>query len=103
MGRVIIVGRGDERAAPHAPDLQRDGYLIVDQGLEPGLRAIAAPIVDAHGATVAAINIATAASAYSLWDLRDRVAPAVVDTAQRISADVSATSTTSTTLNHKEH
>ena len=97
MGRVIMAGRGDKSAAPHMSDLRRDGYLIVDQELEPGLRAIAAPIVDRHGATVAAINIATAASAYSLADLRRHIAPAVVDTAQGISADVCATASTLTT------
>lgn len=42
--------------------VHRDGYSIVDQELEIGLRSIAVPVTDASGRTVAAINIGAQAS-----------------------------------------
>src|SRR5699024_4256110 len=35
------------------------GYALVDQELEPGLRSLAAPIRDADGRVVAAVNVST--------------------------------------------
>ncbi|HEX7994932.1 MAG TPA: IclR family transcriptional regulator C-terminal domain-containing protein, partial [Streptosporangiaceae bacterium] len=42
--------------------VRSDGYSIIDQELEDGLRAIAAPIHDASGAVTAAINVSAHAS-----------------------------------------
>ena len=42
--------------------VREEGYSIVDQELEIGLRSIAVPINDASGRTVAAINIGAQAS-----------------------------------------
>lgn len=42
--------------------VHRDGYSIVDQELEIGLRSIAVPVTDASGRTVAAMNIGAQAS-----------------------------------------
>jgi IclR family pca regulon transcriptional regulator len=38
------------------------GFALVDQELEVGLRSLAAPISDAHGKVVAAINVSSSAS-----------------------------------------
>lgn len=76
MGRVLL-GQATE-----------DGYALVDQELEAGLRAVAAPVLDASGTIVAAINIAASASTYSLAQLHEDIAPAVVATAQAISTDL---------------
>ena len=76
MGRVLL-----EQA-------NEDGYALVDQELEAGLRAVAAPVLDASGTIVAAINIAASASTYSLAQLHEDIAPAVVATAQAISTDL---------------
>ncbi len=39
----------------------KDGFAIVDQELEMGLRSIAVPLYDSHGRTVAALNVGVAA------------------------------------------
>lgn len=88
MGRVLLAGLDDAPALPHLAEVRRQGYAVVDQELESGLRAVAAPVVDSTGATVAAVNIATSASSHSIADLHDSVAPAVVETARLISNDL---------------
>lgn len=50
--------------------VQRDGYAIVDQELELGLRSIAIPLLDATGRVVAAINIGTQAERISIERMR---------------------------------
>ncbi|MFG3620413.1 IclR family transcriptional regulator C-terminal domain-containing protein [Nocardia sp. NPDC047654] len=47
-----------------------DGYCIVDQELEEGLRSLAAPIRDHIGAVIAAVNISTQAARYSAAAVR---------------------------------
>ncbi|CDZ87891.1 IclR family transcriptional regulator [Rhodococcus ruber] len=71
--------------------IRRDGYCIVDQELEEGLRSLAAPIRDASGAVVAAVNISTQAARYSLDAVHSDLVPAVVDTAAAISSDLART------------
>ncbi|OOL28699.1 IclR family transcriptional regulator [Rhodococcus rhodochrous] len=71
--------------------IRRDGYCIVDQELEEGLRSLAAPIRDASGAVVAAVNISTQAARYSLDAVRSELVPAVIETAAAISADLART------------
>lgn len=76
MGRVLL-GQSNE-----------EGYVLVDQELEAGLRAVAAPVLDSSGTIIAAINIAASASTHSLAQLREVVAPAVLATAHAISTDL---------------
>lgn len=71
--------------------IRRDGYCIVDQELEEGLRSLAAPIRDASGAVVAAVNISTQAARYSLDAVHSDLVPAVIDTAAAISSDLART------------
>lgn len=71
--------------------IRRDGYCIVDQELEDGLRSLAAPIRDASGGVVAAVNISTQAARYSLDAVRSELVPAVIETAAAISADLART------------
>lgn len=73
--------------------VRRDGFCIVDQELEEGLRSLAAPIRDASGAVVAAVNISTHAARYPIDTLRDRLVPALVSTADEISSDYARTQT----------
>ncbi|WP_226437849.1 IclR family transcriptional regulator [Rhodococcus yananensis] len=73
--------------------VRRDGYCIVDQELEEGLRSLAAPIRDAAGTVVAAVNISTHAARYSTESLRAELAPALVATADAISSDYARTQT----------
>jgi IclR family transcriptional regulator, pca regulon regulatory protein len=72
----------------------RQGYAIVDQELEEGLRAIAAPIrgsggTGGSGGTVtAAINLSAHASRVSLAAMRSELLPSLLDTARRIEQDL---------------
>jgi IclR family pca regulon transcriptional regulator len=59
-------------------------WAIVDQELEMGLRSIAAPLIDASGATIAAMNISTHAGRTSLDELHHHFLPRLLETAGRI-------------------
>ncbi|HEX2103710.1 MAG TPA: IclR family transcriptional regulator C-terminal domain-containing protein [Solirubrobacteraceae bacterium] len=50
--------------------VRRQGYAVVDQELEEGLRSGAVPIRDASGAVVAALNVSVHASRTSMQALR---------------------------------
>ncbi|RKS68410.1 IclR family transcriptional regulator [Actinomadura pelletieri DSM 43383] len=75
-----------ERAVSIARD---DGYAVVDQELEMGLRSIAVPI-HAAGRTVAALNIAAPAAPEPVEAMRDRLLPELRATARDLEADVAA-------------
>jgi IclR family transcriptional regulator, pca regulon regulatory protein len=72
-------------------EVARQGYAIVDQELEEGLRAVAAPI---RGADVgsAAINVSAHASRVSMAAMRGQILPALLETARQIEADLQAQS-----------
>jgi IclR family transcriptional regulator, pca regulon regulatory protein len=65
--------------------VRADGYAMVDQELELGLRSVAAPIRDAEGRTVAAMNVSAAVSRVPLERLQDEFLPALLRTAEAIS------------------
>jgi IclR family transcriptional regulator, pca regulon regulatory protein len=67
--------------------IRAQGWALVDQELEDGLRAVAAPIRDRNGKTIAALNISVAASRMPLEAMRRRFVPPLVATAARIEAD----------------
>jgi IclR family pca regulon transcriptional regulator len=67
--------------------IRAQGWALVDQELEDGLRAVAAPIRDRNGRTIAALNISVAASRMPLEAIRRTFVPALVATAARIEAD----------------
>lgn len=66
------------------------GYAIVDQELEEGLRAVAAPIRGAPDVGTAAINVSAHASRVSLTALRTQILPSLLETAAQIEADLRA-------------
>jgi IclR family pca regulon transcriptional regulator len=57
--------------------VRRDGYALVDQELEIGLRSIAVPVADAAGRVVAAINIGTQSSRVSVAEMESKFLPAL--------------------------
>jgi IclR family pca regulon transcriptional regulator len=65
--------------------VREQGWSMVDQELEMGLRSIAAPIRGADGRAVAALNIAAAAPRVGLDELRGHFLPLVLRTAEQIS------------------
>jgi IclR family pca regulon transcriptional regulator len=64
------------------------GYAIVDQELEEGLRSVAAPVRDHTGTVVAAINIAVHASRNSVDSIRRNLVPQLLAAASAIEADL---------------
>lgn len=61
------------------------GYAILDQELEPGLRSVAVPVHGPGGAVLAALNVGTHASRVTLEDLKGRILPALRETAEAVS------------------
>lgn len=70
--RTIIAA---DRLRSELESVRRDGYAVVDQELEIGLRSVAVPVFDAAGKVVAAMNIGTQASRVTLADLKSRILP----------------------------
>ncbi|GII54277.1 IclR family transcriptional regulator [Planotetraspora thailandica] len=72
-------------------ELQRvraQGYAIVDQELEEGLRSVATPIRARTGSVIAAINIPVHAARYTVESMRRDLVPPLLATAARIEADL---------------
>ncbi len=63
-----------------------DGYAIVDQELEAGLRSIAVPVRGISGTIVAAINVGTQVERIGEPELRTRLLPALRRAAQELTA-----------------
>jgi IclR family pca regulon transcriptional regulator len=68
----------------------RQGYALVDQELEDGLRALAAPIRDSRDQVVAAVNVAVHASRWPVDAVRRELLPRLLETAAAIERDVRA-------------
>lgn len=68
--------------------VRAQGWALVDEELEVGLRSIAAPIRGADGRTIAALNVSTAASRVSHDELQGRFLPALLRTADSISTSL---------------
>ena len=111
MGRVLLAGLPEAELADYlaradlAPLTSRtvtdaetlgarldrvrsQGYALVDQELEEGLRSAAAPIRNREGAVVAAVNLSVSASRTSLRRLEEEFVPPLLETAAQISRDL---------------
>jgi IclR family pca regulon transcriptional regulator len=111
MGRVLLAGLPDaefdaylagarmERRSPRTiatvdelrTEIRRvrsQGWAIVDQELEEGLRSAAAPIRDRDGRVVAAVNVSAHAGRTTLEMVRRQLLPPLVATARAIEADL---------------
>lgn len=116
MGRVLLAGleparlddvleRSDLRALTpetiHEPaalrtelDRVRDqGWALVDQELEAGLRSVAAPIRDRAGTVTAAINLSAQATGTGLDEVRATLLPPLLATAAAVERDLAAAAT----------
>ena len=114
MGRVLVAHLPEERVAAYLARVRLDrltartvgsvaelraelhrvreqGYAIVDQELEEGLRAMAAPVLDRTGAVTAAVNVSVHASRTSVAVMRAELLPPLLATAARITADLRIT------------
>ena len=63
----------------------RQGFSVVDQELEIGLRSISAPIRDRSGAVIAALNVCCPSPRITVDEMRTRVLAELLDSAERIS------------------
>jgi IclR family pca regulon transcriptional regulator len=68
--------------------IARQGYAIVDQELEIGLRSVAAPIRRAGGRATAAVNLSVQAATTPVKEIRDRLLDPLLRTAAAISRDL---------------
>ncbi|MEU9173444.1 IclR family transcriptional regulator C-terminal domain-containing protein [Streptomyces sp. NPDC048420] len=68
--------------------VRRQGYALVDQELEEGLRSIAAPVRDRGGEVVAAVNIPVQAGRTTLAAVRRDLLPPLLETVAGIEADL---------------
>ncbi|MCG5461741.1 IclR family transcriptional regulator [Micromonospora sp. NPDC053740] len=64
------------------------GYAIVDQELEEGLRSVAAPIHGENGSVIAAVNVSAHASRGSFEMIRRELLPPLLAAAKRIEEDI---------------
>jgi IclR family pca regulon transcriptional regulator len=76
--------------------VRRQGWALVDQELEEGLRAVAAPLRDRAGRVVAAVNLSAHASRASGDTARRQLVPPLLATAARIEADLRVAAAPST-------
>jgi len=111
MGRVLLAGQADEwlddylatvklqaltrRTITEAAALRAEiarvrsqGWALVDQELEDGLRSIAAPIRDAGGVVTAAVNVSAPARRGDSSTIRRELLPHLLDTARVIEDDL---------------
>jgi len=65
--------------------VQRNGYAIVDQELELGLRSMAVPIRNPMGKVVAALNVGAHAQRVTIQDMQNRFLPHLQAAAQEFS------------------
>jgi IclR family pca regulon transcriptional regulator len=82
------------RIAPSRRDLEHElaavrkrGWALSDQRLSLGIRSIAAPVRDASGRTVAAVNVTVHAAETSVAELRRRHLPLLLATAAAITQE----------------
>ncbi|CAM4230753.1 IclR family transcriptional regulator C-terminal domain-containing protein [Nocardiopsis rhodophaea] len=111
MGRVLLAGRppaelesylkrvrldpltsrtisSADRLRSELEKIRSQGWAIVDQELEEGLRAVAVPIRDRQGQVIAATNVSAHASRRSAEDVRRDLLPPLLAMAARIEADL---------------
>ncbi|WP_026819865.1 IclR family transcriptional regulator [Arthrobacter castelli] len=82
----------------HEPDRLRkvlqqvrsQGYALVDEELEPGLRSIAAPVRDRNGNVTAAINVSAQSSGVTVDSITSEYLPRLLKAVSAIEADLTA-------------
>jgi IclR family pca regulon transcriptional regulator len=116
MGRVLLAGLGEDALADYfattelvklTPSTVHDearlrrvldatraqGYALVDQELEEGLRSVAAPVRADGDRIVAAVNVSVHASRATVAEIKQRFLPPLLDTVAKISADLGSLGT----------
>ena len=68
-------------------EVRRRGWALSDERLSLGIRSIAAPVRDASGTTVAAVNVTVHAAETSVAELKRRHLPLLLATAEDLSRE----------------
>ena len=79
------VGQGDGGAGgdpfkPAAEHVRQDGYAVIDQEVELGLRSLAVPLKNVRGQVVAALNTGVAATQTTAVAMKDQFAEPLLRT-----------------------
>jgi IclR family pca regulon transcriptional regulator len=113
MGRVLLAGMAEDELTAYLTAVRLEpltartvssvaalrgevarartqGWALVNQELEEGLRALAVPIRDRSGTVVAALNVSAHASRTSLEAMRRDLLPPLLKAAARVEADLPA-------------
>jgi IclR family transcriptional regulator, pca regulon regulatory protein len=116
MGRVLLAGLPEAELDAYVADVplrrltshtigseaalraeigrvRAQGWAIVDQELEEGLRSVAAPVRDRGGRVVAAVNVSTHASRHTPESIRRQHLPPLLETTAAVEADLHVTGT----------
>jgi IclR family pca regulon transcriptional regulator len=88
LTRHTVIDPADFRAI--IKRTREDGYTLVDQELEEGVRSIAAPVHNSRGKVIAAVNVSCHASRVGVARMRKEFRPRLLETAAEISDRVSA-------------
>ncbi|SDZ18235.1 IclR family transcriptional regulator, pca regulon regulatory protein [Amycolatopsis xylanica] len=81
----------DDALRAEVAQVRAQGWAMVDQELEEGLRSLAAPIRNRQGRVIAAVNLSTHASRTTPESMREDLLPPLLNTAKRIEADLAVT------------
>jgi beta-ketoadipate pathway transcriptional regulators, PcaR/PcaU/PobR family len=107
MGRILLAGLNDDALEDylahadlqvktsrtvHTPEMLRasiaeirqQGWVIIDQELEVGLRSIAVPLKDSAGQVLAALNVGTHAGRVSRQELETRFLPVLLEASREL-------------------
>jgi IclR family pca regulon transcriptional regulator len=113
MGRILLAAQSDAWLAGYLNDVEliprtpltvidkkalaailrrvgTQGFALVDQELEAGLRSIAVPVHGVDGAVVAAMNISVHVSRGDPETVRRELLPSLMDAANAVTADLAA-------------
>lgn len=113
MGRVLLAALDDDALQEylqqaelqaktsrtlHTPEalweclmqVRQQGWCIVDQELEQGLRSLAVPVRDSSGRVLAAMNVSTHAGRATIADLEKRFLPLMVGASRELSQQLFA-------------
>jgi IclR family pca regulon transcriptional regulator len=111
MGRVLLAALPPEEAETHFPPetvqpfttrtvtdpqklhallarVRTQGYCVVDQELEEGLRSVAVPVRDGEGRVIAAINVSMHVSARTADEIQREILPQLLATTAEIEQDL---------------
>jgi IclR family transcriptional regulator, pca regulon regulatory protein len=70
--------------------IRRQGWALVDQELEEGLRALAVPLHGEHGDVIASVNVAVHASRWPIERIHGELLPRLLELAAAIERDLRA-------------